>query len=180
MAHRRSIAAFVLCLAGAVALADPEGYQGGEGRPVGTPHVSGGLSITVRASAVEPVRKVRTWSCGGVAVDPAGAFDLATVSLAISNPSDEPISTQLANMDLVLRSGEVREGTCAKAGAGDVTAVSLAAHRSKTVRVQFLVPRRAVPKVLVYNDDDFPALFALPAPRPAKVRPSATLVHPSR
>ncbi len=163
--------ALVLCLAGAVARAEPEGYRGGEGRPVGTSYVSGGVSITVRSLAVDVVRS-GTWTCGGVAVEPAG--NLVTVSLVVANPSDEAVSAQLANMDLVVTDSDgavqVLEGTCVKAGRADVTEVSLGAHRRTTVAVQFLAPRRTAAKVLVYNDDDFPALFALPRPKRAKVR----------
>src|SRR5690242_6724473 len=95
----RSIA-LVLCLVAAVARAEPEGYRGGEGRPVGTPYVSGGISIAVRGIAVGPVRSGSTWSCGGVAVEATRSVQLVTVSLAISNPSADAVSTQLALMDL--------------------------------------------------------------------------------
>lgn len=169
---RRSIAALVLCLAGAVARAEPEGYRGGEGRPVGTSYLSGGISITVRGIAVDVVRRGSRWSCGGMDVKATG--NLVTVSLVIANPSDEPVSTQLALTDLVVADSDgaiqVLEGSCVKAGRVDVTEVSLGAHRRTIVPVQFLAPRRTTARILVYNDDDFPALFALARPKRAKVR----------
>lgn len=167
-------AALVLLLAGSAGHAEPEGYMGGEGRPVGSSYMSGGMSITVRGIAVDAVRSGSTWSCGGVAVEATRSGNLVTVSLGIANPSDESLSTQLATMDLVVVPGsagnpvQVLEGACVREGHAEVSDVSLGAHRRTTFLVQFLAPRRTVPKVLVYNDDDFAALFALPAPKPAR------------
>jgi len=154
----------LVLLATPVARAEPEGYRGGEGRAPGTPYVSGGVSLTVRGVVVKAAPHEK-WSCGGRAVKPTGR-NLVTILLAISNPTDEPLSMQLPNMDLVVDSDHrkrVEEGACARNGGPEVTDVSLAAHHGQTVRVRFLVPRREVAKILVYNDDDFPALFALPA-----------------
>jgi len=156
--------------------AEPEGYQGGEGRPPGTTYVpaAGGLSLTVRAMTIEGGRSDGSWSCGTVPV-PRGTGDLVTVTLVVSNPSKRPFTGRLANFDLVFENGElgVVEGACVRGQPADVED-ALGAKRSRTVRKQFLVPRGAKPKVLVYNDDDFPALFALPKPRatPARRGPS--------
>jgi hypothetical protein len=122
---------------------------------------------------VERGRSDGTWTCGGVAA-PKGSEDLVTVTLVISNPTKRPISSSLANFDLVFEhDGQgVQEGTCVQ-GQRDATPADLSAKRSRTVRERFLVPRGATPKILVYNDDDFPALFALPKARrpPAKATP---------
>lgn len=163
-----------LLLASATVRAEPEGYQGGEGRPPGTTYdpPSGGPSLTVRGVTIEVGRSDGTWSCGTVAV-PRGSEDLVTVTLVISNPAKRPISGSLANFDLVIEHDGlgVEEGTCVQGQRVDADA-DLAARRSRLVRKQFLVPRGATPKILVYNDDDFPALFALPKPRrlPAKAK----------
>ncbi len=148
--------------------AEPEGYRGGEGRPPGatyTPH--DGPSITVRRVVVEAVVVDDRWVCGGVAM-PRGTYDLVTVVLELSNPANHPTAGPLANFDLVIGEDKkhVVEGTCARGGQ------PLGVKRSATVREQFLVQRGDLPKILVYNDDDFPALFALPTAKrlPAKAR----------
>ena len=160
-------AVLVLLLASTTARAEPEGYRGGEGRPPGTTYVppGGGPSLVVRGVTVEPGRSDGSWSCGSVAV-PNGSEDLVTVTLVISNPSKRPISGSLANVDLVIENGGlgVVEGSCVQDSREDAAA-DLGAKQRRTVRRRFLVPRRATPKLLVYNDDDFPALFALPKPR---------------
>jgi len=160
--------AVLLCLllASTTARADPEGYRGGEGRPPGTTYARPGApSLTVRGVTVERGRSNGTWTCGGVAV-PKGTEDLVTVTLVVSNPTKAPISGYLANFDLVFDNGGlgVEEGACLKDNRGEAD-TDLGPKRSRTVRERFLVPRGATPKVLVYNDDDFPALFALPKPR---------------
>ena len=144
-----------LLLASASAGAEPEGYRGGEGRPPGTTYVPPeGPSVTVRGVMVDRGR-----SCGaGPAVK--GSEDLVTVTLAIANPTRRPIPGALANMDLVVE-GSIVEGTCVQ----NPPAADLGARQRRTVQARFLVPRGAVPKILVYNDDDFPALFALPRAR---------------
>ena len=158
-------------LASAPVGAEPEGYRGGEGRPPGTTYEppGGGPSLTVRGVTVEAGRSDGRWSCGGVAV-PRGSDDLVTITLVISNPADHPISGSLAHFDLVIEHDgpRVEEGTCVRrqrgAPSGDAEA-DLGSKRSRIVRKQFLVPRGATPTILVYNDDDFPALFELPKPR---------------
>jgi hypothetical protein len=126
----------------------------------------------VRSVTVERGRSDGTWSCGGIAV-PRGTEDLVTVTLVISNPAEHAISGSLANFDLVIEHDgpHVEEGTCVRRQRVDANPdASLGAKRSRIVRKHFLVPRGATPRILVYNDDDFPALFALPKPRrlPAK------------
>lgn len=162
---RRGLA-LALLLASSTARADPEGYQGGEGRPPGTTYArEGSLSLTVRAVTVEAGRSDGKWICGGVAA-PRSTEDLVTVTLVIANPSAEPRSDALANFDLVLADKHVVGGSCLRAKQV-VAEGTLAPKRRRTVRAQFLVPRGARPTILVYNDDDFPALFALPkAKRP--------------
>jgi hypothetical protein len=177
----------VLCvlLASTTVRAEPEGYQGGEGRAPGTTYNPPGdedPSLTVRGVTVELGRSDGTWSCGTVPV-PRGTEDLVTVTLVISNPATRSISGSLANFDLVIEHDGlgVEEGTCVQGQRDDASAdADLRAKRSRIVQKRFLVPRGATPKILVYNDDDFPALFALPKPRrlpakatrrPAKLRP---------
>lgn len=161
-------------LASTAVRAEPEGYRGGEGRPPGTTYVppGGGASLAVRGVTVERGRSDGTWSCATVAV-PKGSEDLVTVTLVISNPTKRPISGALANFDLVIDHDglDVVEGTCVQGRREDASA-DLGAKRSRTVRKRFLVPRGATPRILVYNDDDFPALFALP--KPAKPRPAGS------
>ena len=169
----------IVLLASTAAQAEPEGYRGGEGRPPGTTYVppGGGLSLTVRGVTVEVGRSNGPWTCGGVA-RPRGTEDLVTVTLLTSNPTKGPISGSLANFDLVFEAtGQgVEEGACVQGPQDDANPdPDLGAKRSRTVRKQFLVPRGATPKILVYNDDDFPALFALPKARrlsAKKPRPS--------
>jgi hypothetical protein len=166
----------VLCslLASTAVRAEPEGYQGGEGRPPGTIYEppGDGPSLTVRGVTVEAGRSDGTWSCGGVAV-PRGSDDLVTVTLLLSNRAKRPISGALANFDLVIEHDGtgVEEGSC-RQGAQEEVSAGLGARRSRLERIRFFVPRDARPKILVYNDDDFPALFALPKARrlPAKRR----------
>jgi hypothetical protein len=162
----------VVLLASTAARAEPEGYQGGEGRPPGTTYEppGGGPSLTVRGVTVEGGRSDGTWSCGAVPV-PRGTEDLVTVTLVVSNPSKRRISGSLANFDLVIEHDGpgVEEGACEQGDDAKADA-DLGAKRNRTVRKRFLVPRGATPKVLVYNDDDFPALFALPKARRLPVK----------
>lgn len=162
--------ALSLLLASTAAHADPEGYRGGEGRPPGTTYVppGGGPSLAVRGVTVEADRSDGTWSCGGVAV-PSGSEDLVTITLAISNPGRRAIAGSLANVDLVfdLDTRGVAEGSCLQREEAER---DLGPKRTRTVRRRFLVPRGATPKILVYNDDDFPALLALPKPRRLRSR----------
>ena len=157
-------------LAATTARAEPEGHRGGKGRAPGTSYSSGGVTLTVRGASVEVVKSNSKWSCGGVEVTSTETVELVTVMLVVSNPTKQAVSAHLANMDLVIRPAgadpddvSVEEGACVPDGQSAVTDVSLGARRRQTVPVKFLVPRRATPKILVYNDDDFPALFALPA-----------------
>jgi hypothetical protein len=163
----------VVLLASTAVRAEPEGYRGGEGRPPGTTYapLGGGPSLTVRGVTVEVGRSNGTWSCGGVAV-PKGSEDLVTVTLAISNPTKRPISGSLANFDLVIEHDGpgVEEGACVQGERTEADA-DLGAKRTRIVRKRFLVPRGATPKILVYNDDDFPALFALPKARRLRAKP---------
>jgi hypothetical protein len=162
-------AALVVLLASATVRAEPEGYQGGDGRPPGTTYVppGGAPSLTVRGVTVKGGRSDGSWSCGAVPV-PRGTEDLVTVTLVISNPTKRPISGSLANFDLVIEHDGpgVEEGACEQGQRDDAKPeADLGAKRSRTVRKRFLVPRGATPTILVYNDDDFPALFALPDAR---------------
>ena len=164
----RAAALLVLLWTGAVR-ADPEGYRGGEGRAPGTTYhpPDGGPSITVRGVTVEAARSDGR-PCGSVA---ERREDLVTVTLVISNPGVDRISGALASVDLVFEHAGlgVDEGAC---GRGDAKAdADLRAKQRRIVRRQFLVPRGATPTILVYNDDDFPALFALPKPRRLRAKP---------
>ncbi len=89
-----------------------------------------------------------------------------TVTLVVSNPSRRPIAGSLANVDLVFEHDGlgVAEGSCVRRTRVEAD-VDLAAKQRRMVPKRFLVPRGATPKILVYNDDDFPALFALPKAR---------------
>jgi hypothetical protein len=161
---RRSALVWLLVFESTAVRAEPEGYQGGEDRPPGTTYARpGALSLTVRSVRVQRGRSDGKWSCGAVAA-PRGTEDLVTIRLLISNPTKRPMSDSLANFDLVFdHDGQgIAEGACVREPRADA---DLGAKRSRIVREQFLVPRGAVPKILVYNDDDFPALFALPKPR---------------
>lgn len=171
-------------LASAAVRAEPEGYRGGEGRPPGTTYEppGGGPSLTVRRVTVQAGRSDGRWSCGAVAV-PRGSEDLVTVTLVISNPAKHRITGFLANFDLVIEhhGPGVEEGSCVRGAPDEDAEPDLGAKRSRIVRKHFLVPRGATPRILVYNDDDFPALFALPKPRrlPAKATraPRSRAVH---
>ena len=158
-----------LLLASTAARADPEGYRGGEGRPPGTTYVppGGGPSLTVRGVTVERGRSDGRWSCGTVPVA-KGTEDLVTITLVIANPTKRPMPSVLANVDLVFdnKGLGVAEGACVRDPREDTTSgADLGANQRRIVRKRFLVPRGAAPKILVYNDDDFPALFALPRAR---------------
>jgi hypothetical protein len=165
--------AVVVLLASTTVRAEPEGYRGGEGRPPGTTYhpPGGGPSLAVRGVTVEGGRSDGAWSCGSVTV-PRGSEDLVTVTLVISNPGKRRISSSLANFDLVIEHDGpgVEEGACVR-GQRDEAEADLGAKRSRIVRKRFLVPRGATPRILVYNDDDFPALFALPKARRLSAKP---------
>ena len=168
----RLLPALLCGAAPAVVHAEPEGYMGGTGRPAGTAYVPpyGGPTITVVGVSLESPAADTRWECDGGEARPPGADQLVTVTLVIANREREPVITSLAHVDLVIgHPGEtgvrVVEGACEPAGHVDAE-IALRGRARILVREQFLVPRGATPKVLVYNDDDFPALFALPRARP--------------
>ena len=176
--HSWPVRSLVLCalLASAPARADPEGYQGGEGRPHGTTYTPPyeGPSVTVRRVTVETTIVDDRWTCDGRPTT-QGTYDLVTVVLDLSNRTNYPVSSHLPLLDLVIGRDDVQvvQGTCTRNGR-PVAEADLEAKKGRRVRTQFLIPRGEVPKILVYNDDDFPALFALPRakrlPAPAKRR----------
>ncbi len=170
------VGALAACaLASRPAGAEPEGYQGGEGRDPGETYVPQGgppaVSITVRGVRIEPATATNAWSCDA---GPATTEDLVTVLLRVSNPTRHPLPRDLPNLDLVIELDGARDvvsGSCMLGGAPADDDATLAPRSAFIARVRFLVPRKAVPKILVYNDDDFPALFALPKAKRGATKP---------
>jgi hypothetical protein len=89
----------------------------------------------------------------------AGRKDAVDIRLAIANTRADPMELFLPLLDLVIDDHGIQivESASAVGVGGDV-----AAHATREVVVRAVIPRGARARVLVYNDDDFPALFALP------------------